>query len=261
MSDAVFTPEGDVLIPSEHARGPWDAGSMHGGAPAALVARAIEQLETPVPMRCVRLAYEFVSAVPLQPVIATARITRGGKRLALVEASLATTDGSEVLRARGTLLRSGDVDLPAAATPPDPPVPGPDEARSGHWTGGDETAGFHLTAVELRFARGDWGRGPALGWFRLAMPLVAGEAATPLQRAVAFADFGNGLSRTLDFRTHLFVNTDLTVHLHREPEGEWVGVDARTDLDATGAGQATSILCDERGRLGVAAQSLFVDGR
>jgi hypothetical protein len=261
MSEAVFTPEGDVLIPSEHARGPWDARSMHGGAPAALIARAIERLETPVPMRCVRLALEFASAVPLQPVTATARITRGGKRLSLVEATLATTDGTEVLRARGTLLRRGDVELPEAATLPDPPVPGPDEGRSAQWLGGDETAGFHLTAIDLRFARGDWGHGPALGWFRFAMPVVAGEDPTPLQRAVAFGDFGNGLSRSLDFRTHLFVNTDLTVHLHREPEGEWVALDARTDLDHTGVGQATSILRDRRGRLGVAAQSLFVDAR
>ncbi|MCW3002320.1 MAG: thioesterase family protein [Conexibacter sp.] len=261
MSDAVFTPEGEVFIPSEHARGPWDARAMHGGAPAALIAGAIERLETPVPMRCVRLALEFASAVPLQPVTATARITRGGKRLSLVEASLATTDGTEVLRARGTLLRIGDVRLPAAAIPPDPPVPGPEDGRVAEWAGGDETTGFHLTAIELRFARGDWGHGPALGWFRLAMPLVAGEGVTPLQRAVAFADFGNGLSRALDFRTHLFVNTDLTVHLHREPVGEWIGVDARTDLDNTGVGQATSILRDERGRLGVGAQSLFVDER
>jgi Thioesterase-like superfamily len=261
MSEAVFTPEGEVFIPSEHARGPWDARSMHGGAPAALIARAIERLETPVPMRCVRLALEFASAVPLQPVIATARITRGGKRLSLVEATLATTDGTEVLRARGTLLRRGEVELPEAATPSDPPVPGPEEGRSAQWMGGDESAGFHLTAIDLRFARGDWGHGPALGWFRFAMPVVAGEAPTPLQRAVAFGDFGNGLSRSLDFRTHLFVNTDLTVHLHREPEGEWVALDARTDLDRTGVGQATSILRDQRGRLGVAAQSLFVDAR
>ncbi|HMJ36910.1 MAG TPA: thioesterase family protein [Baekduia sp.] len=261
MTDAVFAPEGEVLIPSEHARGPWDAGAMHGGAPAALIARAIERLETPAPMRCVRLALEFAGAVPLQPVTVSARITRGGKRLALVEAALSTTDGTEVLRARGTLLRIGDVALPAAATPPDAPVPGPEQGRPAHWTGGDETAGFHLTAIDLRFARGDWGHGPAVGWFRLAMPLVAGEEPTPLQRTVAFADFGNGLSRALDFRTHLFVNADLTVHLHREPEGEWVALDARTDLDRTGVGQATSILRDRHGRLGVAAQSLFVAER
>jgi acyl-CoA thioesterase len=93
------------------------------------------------------------------------------------------------------------------------------------------------------------------------MPLVAGEEPTPLQRAVAFADFGNGLSRALDFRTHLFVNTDLTVHLHREPAGEWVLLDARTRLEPHGAGLARSILSDERGQLGLSAQSLFVASR
>jgi hypothetical protein len=259
---AVFTTDGEACVPSIHARGPWDAGSLHGGAPTALLARAIEALETPAPMRCVRLAVEFPRAVPLEPVLAAARLTRPGRKLALAEARLTTLDGTEVLRATATLLRRGDVELPASVAIPEPvPVPGPDAGRPAHWTGGDETAGFHLTAIELRFASGDWGHGPALGWFRLRMPLVAGEEPTPLQRAVAFADFGNGLSRALDFRTHLFVNTDLTVHLHREPVGEWVSLDARTDLDGSGVGQATSILRDEQGRLGVAAQSLFVDAR
>jgi acyl-Coa thioesterase superfamily protein/acyl-CoA thioesterase superfamily protein len=261
---AVFTVEGDALVPSIHARGPWDPDAMHGGAPTALLARAIEALDTPVAMQVVRLAVEFPSAVPLVPLRTTARLTRPGRRLALAEASLAAADGTVVLRAQATLLRRGAVDLPEAALAPDDDahaIPGPEEGRVAHWTGGDETAGFHLTAIELRFARGDWGRVPAVGWFRFALPLVAGEEPTPLQRAVAFADFGNGLSRALDFRTHLFVNTDLTVHLQREPVGEWVALDARTDLDGAGVGQATSILRDERGRLGVAAQSLYVDAR
>jgi hypothetical protein len=261
MSDAVFTRDGEAFVPSIHARGPWDAESLHGGAPTALLARAIEALETPAPMRCVRLAVEFPRAVPLEPVLAEARLTRPGKKLALAEARLTTLDGTEVLRANATLLRRGAVELPASATIADAPIPGPDAGAPAHWTGGDETAGFHLTAIELRFATGDWSHGPALGWFRLRMPLVDGEDPTPLQRAVAFADFGNGLSRALDFRTHLFVNTDLTVHLHREPAGEWVALDARTDLDRSGVGQATSILHDEQGRIGIAAQSLFVDAR
>lgn len=263
MIDSVFTCDGEALVPEIHARGPWDAQAMHGGAPAALLARAIEGLDTPVPMRCVRLAVEFPGAVPMVPVIASARLTRPGRRLALAEAALATADGTEVLRARATLLRRGDVALPDTALDLREPVsvPGPDAGTAAAWTGGDETAGFHLTAIELRFARGDWGHGPALGWFRLRLPLVAGEEPSPLQRAVAFADFGNGLSRALDFRTHLFVNTDLTVHLHREPFGAWVSLDARTDLDRSGVGQATSILRDERGRIGIAAQSLFVEAR
>ena len=53
---------------------------------------------------------------------------------------------------------------------------------------------------------------------------------------MAAADFGNGVSRVLDFDRHLFVNTDLTVHLHREPVGEWVLLDARTVADPAGRG-------------------------
>lgn len=261
MSDAVFTPAGDLLVPSPHARGPWDPDAMHGGGPTALLARAIEALETPVPMRIVRLAVEFPRAVPLAPVRATAEVTRPGKRLALATATLTTEDGTPVLRASATLLRAGAVEIPDdARNEGDVAPPGPEGAEPIRWRGAGEDEGFHLTATEIVVPERP---GPGrLGWFRFAMPLVAGEEPTPTQRAVAFADFGNGISRTLSFRTHLFVNTDLTIHLLREPAGTWVGVDARTDLDAAGVGQATSVLYDDDGaRIGTGAQSLFVESR
>jgi hypothetical protein len=78
---------------------------------------------------------------------------------------------------------------------------------------------------------------------------------------VAAADFGNGASRVLDWNDWLFINTDLTVHLHREPVGDWVAIDAHTVLEPDGTGLAVSDLHDDRGALGVALQSLFVDRR
>ena len=79
---------------------------------------------------------------------------------------------------------------------------------------------------------------------------------------LAASDFGNGISRIVEFGAFLFINADLTVHLHREPVGEWVLIDARTRLEGeTGAGLASSVLSDERGPIGLAAQSLFVAAR
>jgi hypothetical protein len=256
---AVFTREGDLLVPSVHARGPWDPDALHGGGPTALLARAIEALDTPVAMRVARLAVEFPRAVPMAPVRASAEITRPGKRLALATATLTTADGTPVLRANATLLRRAPVEIPDSARIDDPHPPGPEGAEPVTWGGAGEEDGFHLSAAEIVVARTN---GSArLGWFRFRMPLVAGETPTPLQRAVAFADFGNGISRALSFATHLFVNTDLTVHLHREPETEWIGLDARTDFGAEGSGQATTVLLDQRGRIGTGAQSLYVDAR
>ena len=246
-------------MPTGHARGPWDPDALHGGPPAGLLARAVEEVDAPGPMRCTRLTIELLRAVPMTPLHTEAVVLRGGRRLQIVEASL-LSDGGEVCRARAVRLRVHDVDVPGPRDDKHPP--GPHDSQTSPYPGGGNETGFHRTGMDIRFARGTIReRGPAIGWFRLAMPLVAGEEPTPLQRAVCAADFGNGISRELDFDTHLFVNPDLSLHLHREPRGEWVAVDARTDLEPDGIGQAISILRDEDGRIGVAAQSLFVDRR
>ena len=88
----------------------------------------------------------------------------------------------------------------------------------------------------------------------MRQPLVAGEEPTPLQRALVAADVGNGVSAVLDCRRYLFINVDLTVHLERMPEGEWVCVDAVTLPQPSGIGTAESVLSDERGRIGRAVQ-------
>ena len=53
----------------------------------------------------------------------------------------------------------------------------------------------------------------------------------------------------LEFAEHLFVNTDLTVHLQRPPAGSWVLLDSRTVADPIGAGLAWSSLYDEQVRV------------
>jgi hypothetical protein len=75
------------------------------------------------------------------------------------------------------------------------------------------------------------------------------------------ADSGNGVSASLDFREWVFINTDLTVHLHRHPAGEWVCLDSTTYATGDGIGLSDTALHDERGLIGRAAQTLLVDRR
>jgi len=80
-------------------------------------------------------------------------------------------------------------------------------------------------------------------------------------RAVAAADFGNGLSWVLPAERYVFANADISVHLFRQPDGEWIGVQAQTQMDASGAGTTLSRLYDERGSIGVAIQTLALRAR
>ena len=256
-ADAVFRRDGDAFVPTGHARGPWDPGQLHGGAPGALIAEAVQADGYLV----ARLTIDFLAPVPMAPLTVSARTTKPGRNLELAEAEM-EAEGRTVLRARAVRLRRGHVQLPVDEGEASAPAPPPDHGRPGRFPLDEGHAeGFHRSAMDIRFVDGDYGIGPARAWFRLQIPLVDDAPASPLARTVAAADFGNGVSRIVDFEDYLFVNTDLTVHLHREPASEWVLVDARTKLEAHGAGLAHSVLSDERGQLGLAAQSLFVASR
>jgi len=80
-------------------------------------------------------------------------------------------------------------------------------------------------------------------------------------RAATAADFGNGLSWVLPLGRYLFANADLTLHLHRQPVGEWIGLQSQTQADAGGTGVTLSLLFDEQGSIGMAAQTLVLRER
>ena len=65
----------------------------------------------------------------------------------------------------------------------------------------------------------------------------------------------------LDPREWLFVNTDLTIHLHRPPVGEWIGTSGSTAVGTTGLGTAAGLLFDADGQVGRCAQALIVRRR
>lgn len=262
MSDAIYLPERpDRFAPTELARGPWDPNAQHGGAPAALIARAIERVESAVPMDVVRITYEFLRPVPLTPLELRTRVARPGRRVQLVEATL-HADEQEVVRATGLRIRSAAVPAPEAE--PEPRAHG-GPAESAPISMPAFEAGptmFARDGMEVRFARGAFADvGPAFAWFRLRHPLVAGEPPSPLQRLAAAGDFGNGIATAVSWATHVFINPDLTLYVERLPQGEWVGLDAVTRVGDSGIGVSDSALYDEHGRIGRAQQGLYVAER
>lgn len=265
MSDAVFVPDGDRFVPTGMARGPWDPNQMHGGAPAALLARAIEAAvvtDDSEDMAVVRVTLELLRAVPIAPVTVVTEVVRPGKRVQLVGASLVGDDGTTHARAVGLRIRR-DRELDLAVHDEADPSPPPFTDHPIVFGFTDDVEHFAALWEWRATSDADFVRqaGPTAIWARLTTPIVAGEPTTALMRCAALADFGNGISSVLDFDQALFVNPDLTVYLHREPVGEWLCLDAVTWASPDGRGYAESAIWDRHGRVGRAVQGLYLAPR
>src|SRR5215217_2914521 len=111
------------------ARGPWDERMMHGGAPSALLSRAVEAVEPAGDLVVTRLTIDFLGGVPLGPVEVGAEVVRPGRRFQLVDATLRTA-GEDRAACLARAVRIRRADLPAAAASPVSPVvplPRPDD--------------------------------------------------------------------------------------------------------------------------------------
>ena len=275
---SLFMPHGDAgdaWLPTDLSRGPWDPRACHGGAPAALIARELERCplpttrdgDAPVPMRLARVTIELVRPVPVGPLRLSAEVVRPGRKVSLVEATVTSVDDDVVVAlARALRIRESEIAFhdagpggAAAHGIDDVPPPVPPAADDVSFESADYV-GFHNGGTEHRFVRGTFGvPGPVFDWIRLAVPVVPGEEPSPWQRAMAASDFGNGIASSVGFGEGLFINPDLTVHLWREPVGEWIGMESVMRTSPNGIGASDSAMWDQRGRIGRGNQSLLLD--
>jgi acyl-coenzyme A thioesterase PaaI-like protein len=270
MTESVFLREDEHFMPTGHARGPWDAGALHGGAPAALMTAAFERMAPGSELQIARLAFEFVRPIPFAPLTLLTHVVRAGRRVGELAGELRAGEEEVVCRASALCVRAVPTDLPmpgptAQMQPtaaPEAQLPPPESGTAVRFALDRSSAdSFAGSAMEMRWLSDPRALGPGRVWMRLRHPLLPGEPLTPLARLAATADFGNGVSAALPFDRFLFINADLTIHLHRPPLGEWIGIGAQTLLHPGGPGVAESVLHDAHGSVARAFQTLIVQSR
>jgi len=253
---ALFYVDGETIVPTVLSRGPWYPGTLHGGPPCALLAWALERHDPGPASFVARLTVDLLRPVPLAPMQLEVRTSRPGRKVQWLEGAL-LAEGVEVARATALRLRpaDGEVDVHVADVVAVPPLPETLEPYIfelvrdvGYWTAND------LRPVEGSFAV----PGPGSAWLRLLCPVVAGEELTPLQRVAAAADFGSGVGHPVATAGGGAINPDVTITVHRDLVGEWVGLESRGWAHDDGVGMVESLICDRSGTLGRAVQTLLL---
>jgi len=256
---AILSRDGDRLVPSPLAQGPWHPGHMHGGPVCGVLGRAIEACASPVPMRVARMTVEMTRAVPLAPFAVRAEVTRAGRRIQQIDARI-EAEGRVLARATALRVRIAEPDPEAAIPAPESvPVRGadapPDPVLRSRFVPGFIRA-MHFVRARLP----DPVEG-GLTWARLRVPLVAGEPTSPFVNLATLCDFASGTGNALDFERYTSINPDLSLHVLREPRGPWLALRAWSAVEAEGLGQSTATLFDEEGVVARALVSLLVERR
>jgi Thioesterase-like superfamily len=250
-----FTRAGEIYQPTPAARGPWNETSLHGRVVAGLLGHEIERRHGDPTFLPARLTVDMYRLPDFSPVEVTTRVVREGKRIKVIDAEF-ISGGVSAGRATCQLLlkteapkgvvwkpESWDVPLPAQINPPEAAR----SAMGGMW--------------EARPISGVFGKAERRRtWMAEVRELVEGRAWTPFSRVAVAADFvspcANIGSEGLEY-----INSDVTVYLHREPVTKWLGFETTDHGASDGIAVAECRLYDEQGPIGIVSCAALAQRR
>ena len=264
-SQPVFQQDGDLLLPTALASGPWYPGTQHGSAMMLMAALAAERCPSEVPRQVTRLTVDMMKAAPLTAIELVTELRKGGRNMEVLDISIRSA-GEECVRASAMRFRVADVPVAQRVkfNGNAPALPQP--LTETLFSDAANREGFHH-AIEVRM---DLDAKPAIMWFRLRHPVLQDLHATPLLRVALAADWtysipsiANRVATGEWTRNQPFygINPDTTVNLHRQPEGEWIGIQTHSVYDDLGAGTVMGQIFDEIGPVGFSSQSILIRER
>jgi hypothetical protein len=114
LMDAIFRVDGNDVVTSPNAAGPWDPSMQHGSPPAALVVWAAEKIPTQTGMRIARVTVDLMRPVPVAPLTIESEVLREGRKIQLCAVRL-SANGVVVVAATVLKIKVQTTELPPEA--------------------------------------------------------------------------------------------------------------------------------------------------
>lgn len=237
-----------------HAQGAWDPNEQHMAPVTGIMVRELLHCEPREGMRLVRFNFDILGQIPGGEFTLETSVVRPGRTIELLQCELVAA-GRVAVRATAWRLQTSDTSAVAALE--DKHMPPLEAAHP--WDGMEGWPGGFIESIEARIIDGHRaGRGKI--WIHSPLAMVEGEPTEPMVRLLGLADSSNGIAfRVRPGRgSYMFPNVDLSLHLYREPEGEWLGLDNSVTFADDGVGLTSTVLHDLHGPFGRAEQILTV---
>lgn len=219
---------------------------------AGLITHVLENCSPRDDLALSRVAFDILGSIPSGELQIDARVLRAGRTIELLEAEMSAA-GRTVVRA--TAWRLAVSDTSAIAATGLGRIAGPEAApvfdMAAVWPGG------YIRSMEVRRLDGH-APGRSTVWARPRVPLLQGEPTSDLARFFGVIDIANGVAVRAAPGEWMFPNTDLTVHLFRQPAGSWAGLETEVSFGPDGIGLTSSVLHDLDGPVGRSAQTLTI---
>jgi hypothetical protein len=255
-------PLGEKFSASDHAISTWSPTMQNAAPVSALLVRALERCSSRGDARLSRVVVDLLGPVPVTDQLwVRARVDRPGNKIELLNAQMLAPGPNGQPRPVATAMawRFQEVDAAELFFSPAPPLRPVSEGRPRN---PDSSANqTYIQSLDWRWLNDILNDVPGECWARPVVDLVKGESMTPMERLFAVADIANGMSSRLDPAEWLFLNTDLVVHIHRVPDGEWVGLRAENHYGRDGVGVSIATLFDEQGPVAAVQQAQLVRRR
>jgi hypothetical protein len=240
-----FTRDGDYYIPTQVANGPWDPKSLHGRVIIGLLGYVIEQRHGGDDFVPARLTVDMFRLPNIMtPIEIRTKLIRDGLRIRIVEAEF-VSGGVAMARASCQLLRRTENPQGRVWSPPnwDAPLPASIPPPT------DPKLGMHGKWITRPIVGAMGSLGPRRLWMSEVRDLVEGTPLTPFVRVAVAADFASPFANAGDDGLG-FINSDVTLYLHRLPVTEWIGFEVVNHHATDGIAIGECWLYDEQGPIG-----------
>ncbi|MCL6238758.1 MULTISPECIES: thioesterase family protein [Acinetobacter] len=232
------------------AQGAWNAHEQHMAPATGIICAELDRFSPRHDMRIGRISLDILGLIPAGEFEIITQVIRPGKTIELIESEMRAQGKTCIVARTWRMMTQNSQSVKGLE---DADVTGPETAPI--WDGIRQWPGGYIQSIEARSHGRRAGQG--IVWLRTQHDMVEGEPTADFVRLMGMVDTANGIVPRQDWPFGWgFPNLDLQIHLHRLPQGQWLGLETVQQYGADGVGLSSSVLHDVHGPFGRSEQIL-----